>query len=32
MQIGLDFTKYNTGDKQRAFFESFSTKSRRKVE
>jgi len=26
MQIGLDFTKYNTGDKQRAFFESFLDK------
>ena len=23
MQIGLDFTKYNTNDKQRAFFENF---------
>jgi len=28
----LDFTKYNTGDKQRAFFESFlSTKSRHRA-
>jgi putative ABC transport system permease protein len=26
MQIGLDFTKYNTNDKQRAFFETFLDK------
>jgi putative ABC transport system permease protein len=26
MQIGLDFTKYNTNDKQRAFFEAFLDK------
>ena len=26
MQIGLDFTKYNTDDKQRAFFETFLDK------
>ncbi len=26
MQIGLDFTKYNTNDKQRAFFENFLEK------
>jgi predicted permease len=26
MQIGLDFTKYNSDDKQRAFFESFLDK------
>ena len=26
MQIGLDFTKYNTSDKQRAFFETFLEK------
>jgi putative ABC transport system permease protein len=26
MQIGLDFTKYNTNDKQRAFFETFLEK------
>lgn len=26
MNIGLNFTKYNTGDKQRAFFESFLEK------
>ncbi len=26
MQIGLNFTKYNTNDKQRAFFESFLDK------
>jgi putative ABC transport system permease protein len=26
MQIGLNFTKYNTSDKQRAFFESFLDK------
>ena len=26
MQIGLDFTKYNSGDKQRAFFETFLDK------
>jgi putative ABC transport system permease protein len=28
MQIGLDFTKYNTNDKQRAFFETFLDKIR----